>query len=527
MKLVENKSNEKCPLCRQNVDLFIPCLTQYTNKDIYYILKGYTLSEKTKQIITIDDIMDDNNFTILLSEDEINNIKQFKELIENKDTKIYELIKFSKAYLCVFMQDIGIDPAEENNKCIQTDKIIERCSEDFGNFYDFIENYDDKNNLIDNWKNLILIIRLLMKLDELDYYTAFRVLTKLLKQLNSFESSNFSEMMLEDNLKKILFQILFLICILFDYESISGYEKYIMKLFLPLYSIQYFIRQISINDKLQFCLENNYNEKNFNQYITSDKNVLNVLKYISRNIMLTNLLIRYNDDTQKNIINNDNITFELNHMLEKIGFSNYISKTYYEIISDLDSKDNLSNINLYFEQFLQKKKITDLLKDNYMEIMNDYLKDKQILNTYNPSNLLGSCLPISYNFINLPKYALDFQYLFFDYPCLFCKRIGYPSLICLTCGKKICKEPCAVYNPIVEHNIRCGGGRSIFINTANYKVVLIDNKYINELDIPFYVNKFGESNDSNVTTKEIKLNEDEINKALKIFVNFSKTKFKK
>jgi hypothetical protein len=159
-----------------------------------------------------------------------------------------------------------------------------------------------------------------------------------------------------------------------------------MKLFLPLYSIQYFIRQISINDKLQFCLENNYNEKNFNQYITSDKNVLNVLKYISRNIMLTNLLIRYNDDTQKNIINNDNITFELNHMLEKIGFSNYISKTYYEIISDLDSKDNLSNINLYFEQFLQKKKITDLLKDNYMKIMNDYLKDKQILNTYNPSN---------------------------------------------------------------------------------------------------------------------------------------------
>ena len=199
------------------------------------------------------------------------------------------------------MQDIGIDPAEENNKCIQTDKIIERCSEDFGNFYDFIENYDDKNNLIDNWKNLILIIRLLMKLDELDYYTAFRVLTKLLKQLNSFESSNFSEMMLEDNLKKILFQILFLICILFDYESISGYEKYIMKLFLPLYSIQYFIRQISINDKLQFCLENNYNEKNFNQYITSDKNVLNVLKYISRNIMLTNLLIRYNNDTQKSL----------------------------------------------------------------------------------------------------------------------------------------------------------------------------------------------------------------------------------
>jgi len=526
MKLVENKSNEKCPLCRQNVDLFIPCLTQYTNEDFYYILKGYILCEKTKQVITIDDIMDDNKFTILLSEEEINNIKQFKELIENKDTKIYELIKFSKAYLYVFIQDFGIDPNEENNKCIQTDKIIERCSEDFGNFFDFIENYDDKNNLIDNWKNLILIIRLLMKLDDLDYYTAFRILTKLLKQLNSFENPNFAEMMLEDNLKKILFKILFLICILFDYESINGYEKYIMKLFLPLYSVQYFIRQISFNDKLQFCFENNYNESNFNQYIASNKNILNVLKYITKNIMLTNLLIRYNDDIQKNIINNENISFELNQMLEKIGFSNYISKPYSEIISDLDSKDNLNNINLYFEQFLYNKKITDILKDDYMKLMNDYLKDKQILNTYNPSNLLGSCLSISYNFIIFPKYALDFQYLFFEYPCLYCNRIGYPSLVCLTCGKKICKEPCAVYKPIVEHNLRCGGGRSIFIDTANYKVVLIDNKFINELDIPFYVNKFGESNDSNVTTKEIKLNEDEVNKALKIFVNFSRTKFK-
>lgn len=524
MKLVENKSNEKCPLCRQNVDLFIPSLTQYTNEDIYYILKGYTLCEKTKQVITIDDLMDDNKFTITLSEEEIAKVKEFKGLIEDKDTKVYELIKFSKAYLYVFMQDVGIDPTQENNKCIQTEKIIERCSEAFGNFLDFIENYDDKNNLIDNWKNLILIIRLLMKLDELDYYTAFRILTKLLKNLNSFENPNFSEMMLEDNLKKLLFQILFLICILFDYESISGYEKYIMKLFLPLYSIQYFIRQISINNKLQFYFENNYNKSNFNQYIKSDKNVLNVLKYISRNIMLTNLLIRYNDDTQKNTINNQNVSFELDHVLETIGFSNYISKTYLEIISDLYSNDSLNNINLYFEQFLNKKEITDLLKEEYMKAMSDYLNFKQVLNTYNPSSLLGSCLPISFNFISLPKYALDFQFLFFEYPCLFCKRIGYPSYICLTCGNKICKEPCAVYNPVFEHNMRCGGGRSIFINTGNYKVVMVDNKGPNELDIPFYVNKFGESIDSNVTTKEIKLNEDEMNKALAIFVNFSKNK---
>ena len=42
-----------------------------------------------------------------------------------------------------------------------------------------------------------------------------------------------------------------------------------------------------------------------------------------------------------------------------------------------------------------------------------------------------------------------------------------------------------------------------------------------EKDIPFYVNKFGESVDNIVTTKDIKLNEDEIKIALKTFINYS------
>ena len=40
----------------------------------------------------------------------------------------------------------------------------------------------------------------------------------------------------------------------------------------------------------------------------------------------------------------------------------------------------------------------------------------------NPS-LFGSCLPIVYNFIDLPELAIDFEYEVYDKPCEVCKRI--------------------------------------------------------------------------------------------------------
>ena len=535
LKLVQNSSTEKCPLCHQNVDLFIPCLTQYNNKDFYSILKGYTLSEKTKNNISIDDIMDNNKFMISLSEEEKNNIQKFKELIDNKDTKIYELIKFSKGYLFVFMQDIEIDKDDKDNKNIITEKLIEKCSEAFGNFLDFLENYDDKKNMLEHWKNLILIIRLLMKLDELDYLTAFNQLNDLLTKIEFLNEINFCDMILRDSLKPLLFQILFLISILFDYETIDGYEKYIMKFFLPLYSVQYFVRQILINNKLEFDLviiENNYNLDKYNQYLQTNKNISNVLKYISRNIMLMNYLIRHNDDKEQksiNSINNDDIiSFDINICLEKIGLSNYKSKSLYEIIYMQDliqEKKNGKIIDLFFGQHIPNIKIIDFLTEKYIYAIKEY--NINVTKFISP-NLLGSCLPIEYNFINLQSFAIDFQYHFFEIPCRYCRKIGYPSLVCLTCGKKICntKEiPCYVMNPIVEHNDECGGGRNIFINTVNYKAVLMDNKYICEIDIPFYVNKFGECIDSNATTKDIKLNEEEIKKALKTFINYTWTNY--
>ena len=143
-------------------------------------------------------------------------------------------------------------------------------------------------------------------------------------------------------------------------------------------------------------------------------------------------------------------------------------------------------------------------------------------------DLLGSCLPIKYNIISLPNIAIDFQFQYFDIPCSYCKVVGAPSYICLTCGKKLCnftKYTCDSKEHLFDHNVECCGGNGIYLDSMSYSIIIVDrdsDRY--KLDIPFYINKFGESVDHKMISREIKMNEkEEINKALNIFINHTWT----
>ena len=520
MKLLENSGDKKCPLCHQNVNVFIPSLCQYNIED-FYILKGYNLINTTSKDFTISNMLN-NNFIISLSEKERN----IQKLTKDKQMKINELIIFSKKFIGFFIQNIVSN--ELDYKKI-TENIIDNCSESMCNFFDFIENYNNKKIKLEYYKNLILAIRLLMKLGQLDCDTAFNMLILLLKKLSSLNFYKFCNLIFEDNLKLILIKILFILCVLFDYKTIKGYEKYIMKLIINLYTIQYFIRNIIINNGLKLDLnifKSKYKENNFNQFLKFNKNIENILIYISKNIMLSNLVNNNNNS------NNIDIIFNLDYILDAINLSNYKSSHFSNIIIkfNLLEKQNSNNIDLFFAQFFPKTKIKDFFIENYFNSINNYInindkfykKCKKYINPF----LLCSCLPIGYKFINLPLVAIDFQYIIFDFACSYCKSIGYPSFICLTCGKKVCNKKeniCKVNSPIIKHNEECGGGRSIFINTFNYKVILVEKNNIYNIDIPLYVNKFGESIESNTTNKTYKLNKEEINKALEIFINYSWT----
>lgn len=366
-----------------------------------------------------------------------------------------------------------------------------------------------------------------MKLGELDCDTAFNTLVDLLKQLSLIDYRIFNEIIFNDFLRKYISKILFIICILFDYETIRGYEKYIIKYFINIYALQYFVRNLFIDNGMKFSLTvfiKNYNFKNYQQYLKMNNNKEIIIKYLSKNIMLTNLLIKSNN--QNNIINDD-ISFNLDSILEELNLSNFDFFSN-KLHSFKEDNSNNNTISLFFDQFFPKTKINDFFTENNLNSIK-----KDILNYYNQNNkyiephLLCSCLPIEYNFIKLPFSALDFQYIFFNVPCCYCKKIGYSSFICLTCGKKVCNSKyikCKDLFPIFKHNEECGGGRSIFINTYNYKVNLIDNiNNIYESDISLYTNKFGENPDNRTTSKTIKLNQEEIKKSLDKFINFSWT----
>ena len=503
-------NNLKCPFCNQIINLFIPFLSQYNNKDSYYIFKGVNLLENEQNNFCF--LIDNNKFYISISEEE----KMNKELK-------FDTLALSDQYLFKVLNNY--EDKDIFDKILLTKKVLENISNIFSNFFDMIEIFDDIKNKIENFKNLVLVIRLLLKIDKLDYGTLFNTLISLLKEfINLNEEENFTKIIFEDNLKMTLLQILIIISILFDYDTINGYEKYIMKLFLPIYTIQYYIRHILLNNKLKFnyyAYINQYNITSFNEYLKNDIDKNKIIRFISKNIMLTNLLIRNN--------NNDDISFELNTLLDNIGLSNYKSKTFKEIINMVDSfvgQESKNIIDSFFMQFLPKMKVNDFFTEIYSKIFENYITKKYKMNKFISPYLLASCLPFNYNFIKLPIRAIDFQFDYFNVSCSYCNEHGYPFLLCLTCEKKICnieENMCHDLNLIMKHNEECGGGRSIYLNNLNYKIVLIDKNSKFEVDIPFYVNKFGESIDSNVTSKDIILNEEEIKKALKLFINYSWT----
>ena len=505
----------KCPLCKRKINLFIPHLSNYiNNKDSYGLFKGVNLLHKEQTT----NLKDNNKFDIsMISKEEKKKIQDICK------TKFDELIILSKQFMSPFTEDFDfyfIEPSKRKDKISSTQKIIDIISCMFSDFFDLIENFDNIDIKIENYKNIILVIRLFLKLDILDYETIFNILIKLLNKLLYFNNeTNFIEIIFENDLKRIFSQILIIISILFDYESIIGYEKNLINLILPIYSIQYYIREILICSEFQFnfnIFKQYYNPFHFKEFLKKNKNAENIIKYIIKNIKLTNKLIGNDKDFDTNI----------NKILDKLGFSNdkleyFIDKIFMPDFCEDRAQKNNKTIDLFFSQFLPKKKIYNFFGIRYYLIFMSYSnKKKQFINP----NLLCSCLPIIYNFIELPKFALDFQYNFFNVPCYSCERIGCPSLICLTCKTKICctkEDICGYFDLFLDHNDECGGGRSIYISSDNYKIMLMNDEGFLEMEIPLYVNKFGESIDGYITSKDIILNEEEIKMAFKSFINYS------
>ena len=171
------------------------------------------------------------------------------------------------------------------------------------------------------------------------------------------------------------------------------------------------------------------------------------------------------------------------------------------------------------------KEIFQKLLNEHIEAVNTGSIDKIL----SPS-LFGSCLPTIFRFIELPEFAIDFEYQSYNKECQVCKEKGKRSLICLDCGKKVCDSRACLANfqgkafpGFMAHTRICGGGRSAFLQTEDCSVLFVSHRAVFRKFVPLYVNEFGEGVNKRTFGKEFKLSQEEVKKALKMFTEYSYT----
>ena len=558
-----------CPLCQKYSETFIPMLDQYTEEETLGMLKGYelnyiyTFGEKNVKISEKrEQIFKENSKKILEKIDEkekekekenkneedgllFDLIKDFPpyDLIETEETensklkvvnnfkeKYQDFINACKHYIEGF---IGmklyvnhIDLQSNLFKSLMSNLLI-IFSIQYRDFFDFFENVDDRKTSVNLWKNFFLSLRLLIKLKIMDegffickFYNSLEELKTLV-----FDRS-LEELINNDSLRLKLCQLLFLLSIFLDYEEIEGFEKYIIYIALPIFGFGFFFKDIYFKNSFTFSKESFLDlltEEKLYEFLSKDKSLKNILEQVLKKLLISKLLM-------KNEIDCDKVSLETNNMLDLLNLSDLKNKSFLEILEYLDKSIMLDIPNekdkIIAKIFKPKNNYKESLKILLNEHINVATEDKcdKILS---PS-LFGSCLPIIYNFINLPESAIDFEYEVYNKPCEVCKNIGKNSLICLDCGKKVCDSRNCITKinnlnvpGFVAHCKICGGGRSAFLQTYNCSVLFISNRFVFKKFVPFYVNKFGEGITKRSFGKEFKLSKDEVKNALKMFTKFS------
>ena len=577
-------NNFLCPECKKFSNTFFPNINhilkeKIVEKNIYDLFKGYTLDfimeyrnkyeKNIKKFFEQKNKNMDNNtkFEIYLLSEDIYKKKGDKKNNKNiEEQKNFLRKKYNNIFIsCRHLIEgfFGIKEVRYNNfdlesegfNAIQKDSLF-YCFLQFRDFTDYFTKSDKKKDQIFLWKNLLLSFRLMLKLNILrdNFFVNFSLLLYRLCNLN--QNKNITTLINNDQFNIILSGILFLLCVFFDYEEIEGYEKYIIYIFLPIYSFAYYFRKLYLDNSLIFVKEykfkknNNMNDKAFintmneNYFFDFLKtgNSMNSLKFILKKIVIANYLLKNKEDVDKGM-------FELNNMYQSLNLGQLKQKNIIQILDELETiinqenneknnkmqimeeepnKENIFNIFFKFNNnttFNHRNVFNFLIKEFTNEI-----KKELCPRTINP-NLLSFCEEIYYNFISLPKLAVEFLFDKYNFPCEKCKSKGKIGLICLDCGKKVlCKSEDKPqnnnninnetnYDTFYKHVELCGGGTGAFINILDFNVIFIQQNKFSKNKIPLYLDKHGESIKVNSIHNGFILNDVQLEKAKKKFYN--------
>ena len=507
-------SNFSCPLCNKISNIYIPMLVNCTNKQIQEYLKGFNLNY----------LFNYGKKKIKASKENKNKKEQKNKIkIKYKDIEIFKRKYKDFVSSCIFFIKRFIN-RKTNGNLIESDILIMN----FNDFFSYLDNVDEKKLSITIEKNLILCSRFILKLDTIVKEQCSLKLYHAIKKFKSLTSDvPFHSLIQLNKIKLAASELLLVLIILFEYNQIEGYEKYIIYMLLPIYSFCFFLKNIYFKshfafDKKEF-LENLNSEKMY-KFFKEDTSLNLALTQLIKQLALIKAMMAKNIEETK-------CSMEIDDNLDYLNLSSLKGKNILEILDELDilikaDANNKQKLHLY-----NNLKTDCNYREIFQKILNVHIKEasKETLEKYIPPLLFGFCLPIKFKFIELPELALDFEFESYNKECELCRLKGKLSLICLICGKKVCnsKSCIAIFggdivSGVIIHTKLCGGGRTAYLQTFDCRVLFhSENSVFLTKFKPLYVNEFGEGSNSKTIGNEFKLNKEIVTKAIKMFTEFS------
>ena len=540
-----------CPLCHRLNETCVPMLTQYNDEQTFGYFRGFNITElfeygKTNLELYETKLLEDDKKKIAKKEEEISeegkeepkeiiipkflDSEEIKKANENFRQTYPDFVNLCKHFIEGFLgMRAGIDIVNLEDKILKPiiAKYTTAIAIQFRDLVTYLNNIEDKNYSIMLWKDLILSLRLMFKLDLMMKESFFLSFYRKLNEMLTYKFSSPIQTILQlDSVRLRTFELLLALSLFFDYEQIEGYEKYIMHQVLPIYAFGFFFKNIyfktSFLFRQQYFLEHLKSEEMY-QFLNQEASLNLILNQVVEELVYTKIIMNKN-------INANNLSLKLDDNLDLLNLPSLKGKTLLQVLDELDKLIELDSTNekmkFIYDNFKSKynyKELFQIILDDIIESTNK----KQCDDILSPS-LLGSCLPNKFTFIELPALAIDFEYLIYNIGCMYCKAKGRRALICLDCGRKVCDSRACVTDFKGEklacffvHTKICGGGRCAFLQSDNCSVLFITHKAVFRKFLPLYVNEFGEGISKTSFGKEFKLNKEEVNNALKIFMDYS------
>ena len=367
----------------------------------------------------------------------------------------------------------------------------------------------------------------MFKLNIITKETYFLRLYKVIREFITFKFQDpIQDIIQLDNAKLKTCEILFLFTILFDYEEIEGYEKYIIYMVLPIYAFGFFLKNIYFMTSFYFeqkIFLEHLNTEELYKFLNEDNTLNNIIVQVVKELTYTKIIMNKDIDADK-------LSFELNDNLDLLKLPSLKNKKILEILDELDKLIEVDKSNEKMKLLYENLKVNNDYKQLFQIMLDEHIqasKDITCHKVLSPS-LFGSCLPAIFKFIDLPELAIDFEYEIYNKPCIVCKAKGKRALICLDCGKKVCdSRSCLVefkgekLPGFIAHCKICGGGRTAYLQSDNCSVLFVSDKTVFRKFVPLYINEFGEGISKRNFGKEYKLDKEEVKKALKMFTEYS------